>query len=134
MTRALIVFVLDEREFGIEIAHVRGIERPVRITRVPRSRGKLEGIINLRGQLLPIVDLRTRLGLGRVAATKASCIVVVERAGSRVGIVVDAVSEVMRVAPERIQRAGGTIEAGGRTIELLDVAEVFAPALAKDRT
>ena len=134
MMSALIVFVLDEREFGIDISLVRGIERVVRITRLPRSRGRLDGIINLRGQLLPILDLRARFGLGRVAASKASRIIVAERGGLRVGIVVDAVSEVIRVASEQIEQGAETIEVGRRRIELLDVAEVFGPALAKDRT
>jgi purine-binding chemotaxis protein CheW len=93
----LVTFHVDEEEFGVGILEVREINRMMEITRVPHAPGFVEGVINLRGQVIPVVDLRKRFGLGEVERDKNTRIVVVELGETVVGFLVDSVSEVLRV-------------------------------------
>jgi purine-binding chemotaxis protein CheW len=93
----LVTFHVDEEEFGVGILDVREINRMMEITRVPHAPGFVEGVINLRGQVIPVVDLRKRFGLGRLERDKNTRIVVVELGETVVGFLVDSVSEVLRV-------------------------------------
>ena len=95
--RQLVVFQLAAELYGVEIARVHEIIRLPTVTRVPRSPAFVEGIINLRGKVIPVVDLRRRFGLPMADHTRASRIVVVELGDQVVGIIVDGVSEVLRV-------------------------------------
>jgi len=95
--RQLVVFQLAAELYGVEIARVHEIIRLPTVTRVPRAPSFVEGIINLRGKVIPVVDLRRRFGLPTAAHTRASRIVVVELGDQVVGIIVDGVSEVLRV-------------------------------------
>jgi purine-binding chemotaxis protein CheW len=95
--RQLVVFQLGAELYGVEIAGVHEIIRLQAITRVPRAPAFVEGIINLRGKVIPVVDLRRRFGLPAATHTRASRIVVVEIGDQVVGIIVDAVIEVLRV-------------------------------------
>src|SRR5438270_468874 len=96
--RQLVVFQLGAELYGVEIARVHEIIRLQTVTRVPRSPAFVEGVINLRGKVIPVVDLRRRFGLPTADHTRASRIVVVEIGDQVVGIVVDGVSEVLRVS------------------------------------
>ena len=112
----------------------------VAVTHVPRAPQFMEGVINLRGQLIPIIDLRARFGMPRAEHTKNTRIVVTEIGAKRVGMVVDSVSEVLRLpvdqiepAPEMITgvdteyiRGVGKIE--DRLIILLDLARIISGA------
>src|SRR5437763_16976232 len=93
----LVVFELGAELYGVEIARVHEIIRLQAVTRVPRSPAFVEGVINLRGKVIPVVDLRRRFGLPSAEHTRSSRIVVVEIGDQVVGIVVDGVSEVLRV-------------------------------------
>src|ERR1700704_3767754 len=93
----LVVFQLGAEFYGVEIARVHEIIRLQAITRVPRAPSFVEGVINLRGKVIPVIDLRRRFGLAAAEHTRASRIVVVEIGDQVVGIIVDAVSEVLRV-------------------------------------
>ena len=93
----LVSFVIENEEFGIDILRVQEIIRPVAITRVPNAPTFVEGVINLRGRIVPIVDLRKRFGLPERAHDKNTRIVVVELDEKVVGFVMDAVKEVIRV-------------------------------------
>ena len=93
----LVTFHIGEEEFGVNILDVREINRMMEITRVPHAPEFVEGVINLRGQVIPIVDLRRRFGLKAVEHDKNTRIVVVELADKVVGFLVDSVSEVLRV-------------------------------------
>lgn len=95
--RQLVVFQLGAELYGVEIARVHEIIRLVTITRVPRSPSFVEGVINLRGRIIPVVDLRRRFGLAIAAHTRATRIVVVELGDQVIGMVVDGVSEVLSV-------------------------------------
>ena len=93
----LVVFELGAELYGVEIARVHEIIRLQTVTRVPRAPAFVEGVINLRGKVIPVVDLRRRFGLPSAEHTRSTRIVVVEIGDQVVGIVVDGVSEVLRV-------------------------------------
>ena len=93
----LVSFVIEGEEFGIDILKVQEIIRPVPITRVPNAPAFVEGVINLRGRIVPVIDARKRFGLPARAMDESSRIVVVELTGKTVGFIMDAVREVIRV-------------------------------------
>lgn len=93
----LVSFVIDQEEFGVDILKVQEIIRIVDITRVPHAPSFVEGVINLRGRIVPVVDLRERFALERRAADKDTRIIVVDLDGRVVGFRVDRVREVIRV-------------------------------------
>ena len=95
MELQLVIFKLGNESFGVEIATVESIIKMQTITRLPQSPGFVEGIINLRGKILPVVDLRKRLGIDLTEITKDSRMVVVALASTTVGMVVDRVDEVL---------------------------------------
>lgn len=99
----LVTFHVEEEEFGVNILDVREINRMMEITRVPHAPDFVEGVINLRGQVIPVVDLRKRFGLPSVERTKEARIVVVELGDKVVGFLVDSVSEVLRVTHARVE-------------------------------
>jgi len=103
MENQLVVFDLANEHYGVDIAAVEGIIKMQSVTAVPRAPSFVEGVTNLRGKVLPVIDLHKRFGLTGVEATKDTRIVVVEMNGTTVGIVVDAVSEVLRINPEAIE-------------------------------
>jgi len=84
--RHLVIFSLDREEFGIPIARAREIVRVPEITRVPQAPPHIRGVMNLRGRILPVVEIRTRFGLERAELTSRSRVVVVEAHGRMVGI------------------------------------------------
>ena len=93
----LVSFKMGEEEFGVDILKVQEINRMMEVTRVPNAPSYVEGVINLRGKVIPVVDLRTRLGMDRREHDKHTRIIVMELNGKVVGFVVDAVSEVLRI-------------------------------------
>ena len=107
----LVSFKIANEEFGIDILNVQEINRMVPITRVPNSPVFVEGIINLRGRVLPVIDLRAKLGLPKKEYDKDTRIVVVNIEGKTVGFLVDAVSEVLRI-PKSITEAPPEIITG----------------------
>jgi purine-binding chemotaxis protein CheW len=93
----LVSFKIGTEEFGVDILKVQEINRMMEVTRVPNAPEYVDGVINLRGKVIPIIDLRRRFGLERKERDKDTRIVVVELKGKVVGFVVDAVSEVLRI-------------------------------------
>ena len=98
----LVSFRLAQEEYGIEITRVREIILMGEITRVPQTPSYVKGLINLRSTVIPVIDLRIRFGLAEADVTDESRIMVVNVSGKTIGIVVDAVSEVLRVSSEQI--------------------------------
>lgn len=98
-----LTFFLGNEEYGVEILKVREIIGMLPITRVPRTAECVRGVINLRGKVIPVVDLRTRFGLPRVEETPETVIVVVQAAGTEFGVVVDRVSEVADVPESAVE-------------------------------
>ncbi len=93
----LVSFNIGEEEFGVDILKVQEINRMVDVTRVPNTPEYVDGVINLRGKVIPIIDLRRRFGMARKEKDKNTRIIVVELSGKVLGFVVDAVSEVLRI-------------------------------------
>ena len=97
----LATFSLDREEYGVEVRLVQEIRRVSEITVVPRAPEFVRGVINLRGRILPVVDLKKKLGLGEVAIGKASRIVVVRLRDRLLGLLVDGASQVLKVPVSR---------------------------------
>jgi purine-binding chemotaxis protein CheW len=93
----LVTFSIGEEEFGVEILKVQEIIRTMEITKVPRAPEFVEGVINLRGKVIPIIDLRRRFGLDSKKHDKHTRIIVIEIINMIVGFIVDSVSEVLRI-------------------------------------
>lgn len=123
MENQLVVFDLANEYYGIDIAAVEGIIKMQSITAVPRTPSFVEGVINLRGKVLPVIDLRKRFGLNPSEHTKATRIVVVEMNGVAVGLVVDAVSEVLRISSETVEPPSSLL-AGVDTAFIKGIAKV----------
>jgi purine-binding chemotaxis protein CheW len=102
-TAHLVVFALGDEQYGVGIDAVDSIIRPQSITAVPRAPDFVEGVTNLRGTVLPVVDLHRRFDLPVQDATKDSRIIVAESSGNKIGMMVDAVLEVRRVAEAAIE-------------------------------
>ncbi|MCH8815352.1 MAG: purine-binding chemotaxis protein CheW [Chloroflexi bacterium] len=107
--RQLVVFDLGGEVYGVDINSVREIIRMQAITRVPNAPEFVEGIINLRGKVIPIIDLRKRFSLEIGEETAETRIVVVDIAGEDIGVTVDAVTEVMRIASDAVEPTGDLI-------------------------
>ncbi len=99
----LVTFSIGEEEFGVNILKVQEIIRTMEITKVPRAPEFVEGVINLRGKVIPIIDLRRRFGLAPKAHDKNTRIIVIEINNVSVGFVVDAVSEVLRIPASTVE-------------------------------
>lgn len=108
----LVTFRLGNEEFAIDILQVQEINRMVEITTVPKSPSFVEGVINLRGKVIPIIDLRKKLSLNVSEYTKDSRIVVVVLDNKVIGLIVDSVYEVLRL-PEKTIEPPPPIVAGG---------------------
>lgn len=93
----LVTFQLDREEYGVEIASVQEIIRATDITPVPGAPSHVRGVINLRGKIIPVVDLRLRFALASVESNEAQRIIVVEMGAKRIGMLVDSVSQVIKV-------------------------------------
>jgi purine-binding chemotaxis protein CheW len=140
-----LIFLLAGEEYGLEIRKVQEIIGMMDITPIPRSPDCMRGVINLRGKVIPIVDLRLRFGMESAAPTAETCIIVVEANRVQTGIVVDRVSEVLNIASEEIEDTPafgsevqtdcilGIGKAGGRVKLLLDIDRVLTQGIPDDR-
>jgi len=103
-----LTFTLTEEEYGIGILKIKEIIGMLPITSVPQTPDFVKGVINLRGKVIPVMDLRLRFGMMSIDYTERTCIIVVEIAGQTgtilVGIVVDAVSEVLNIKGDDIEK------------------------------
>ena len=134
----LVTFRLGNEEFGVDIRKVQEINRMIDITKIPNAPAYVEGVVNLRGKVIPIVSLRTKLGLGEADRDKATRIMVVEIEGTILGFIVDSVSEVLRIQDPKIEDAPsitgsnnsahieGVINLADRILILLDLNVLFA--------
>jgi purine-binding chemotaxis protein CheW len=102
-----LTFTLADEEYGIGILKIKEIIGMMPITPVPQTPGFVKGVINLRGKVIPVVDLRLRFGMEEIDYTERTCIIVVEIAGTgttvQIGIVVDSVSEVLNIKGDEIE-------------------------------
>ena len=137
----VVIFRLRNEEFGVDINRVREIVRMMEITHIPEAPGFLEGVINLRGQVIAVVDLARQFDLTPLPELpKSARIVVVEVGETTVGMIVDEVPEVLRIAEENIEPTPEIIQTriksdyirgvgklNERLIVMLDLSKVLAP-------
>ena len=97
-----ISFTIGSEEYGLEMLRAREVIRMRQITWVPKAPSCLKGIINLRGDIIPIVDLRNRLGLQSVEQTDMTRVIIVEVDGRPVGMIVDSASQVVRIPADQL--------------------------------
>ena len=119
----LVVFALDKEEFACNIMDVSEVLKMVKATPLPRSLDFVEGVINLRGEVIPVIDLRKRFGLQEVEKTDDSRIIIVEVEKRMVGLIVDSVSEVIRMPEKNIQDSPEKV-AGAHTDLIMGVGKV----------
>lgn len=134
----IVVFSIGRESYGVPIDSVHEIVRVPDVTTVPDAPAFFEGVINLRGRIVPVVDLRIRLRLPRAERTRSSRVLITEDGGRVVGLLVDAVSEVRKLPteaveapPEMITAVGieyitGVAKAGGRLIIFLDIKKILS--------
>ena len=122
----LVTFSIAHEEFGVEILKVQEIIRTLEITRVPRAPAFVEGVINLRGRVIPIIDLRRRFGIESKPHDKDTRIIVIEINQMVVGFVVDSVSEVLRIP-------ASTVEAPPSIVAGIDSEYISGVGKLKDR-
>ncbi len=122
----MVVFSLGKEEFGIDISRVREIVRLQNITTIPQSMDFVEGIVNLRGQIVPIVDLCKRFlaAVGRASNAAERRIIVVHMSGQSIGILVDGVSEILRIQDESVEATPPLVASGIRSDFIRGVAKV----------
>jgi len=141
-TRQIVSFRLANEEYGLEILKVREIIGYMDITAVPQTPAHVKGVINLRGQVIPVLDLRAKFGMDTTNVTDQTCIIVVEIAHGKkkfnTGIIVDHVQEVLDIAGENIEEApqfGSSVNTDfilgmgkiGKSVKiLLDIDKVLA--------
>ena len=101
--KQLVVFDLASEGYGVDIGAVREIIRMQEITRVPKTPEFVEGVINLRGKVIPVIDLRKRFGLRVSEQSKDNRIVVVDIGKQDIGVIVDAVTEVLRISADSVE-------------------------------
>ncbi|MEI6136167.1 MAG: chemotaxis protein CheW [Chloroflexota bacterium] len=111
--RQLVVFDLANEVYGVDIGTVREIIRMQTVTFVPDAPEFVQGVINLRGRVIPVVNLRKRFGLPVAEATPDSRVLVVDIAGNDIGVIVDAVTEVQRVAEALIEPPAALVTTEG---------------------
>jgi len=99
----LVSFKIGNEEFGVDILKVQEINKLVQITQVPSAPEFVDGVVNLRGRIIPIIDMRTRLQLPKKEHDKNTRIIIIELNNNTIGFIVDAVSEVLRISRDIIE-------------------------------
>lgn len=118
-----LTFVLDGEEYGIEILKIKEIIGMMSITSVPQSSPQLKGVINLRGRIIPIFDLRLIFGMEEKEHDSETCIIIVDIKNHLAGIIVDTVSEVMDIKEEDVE-TGSDLENKINTQFILGISNV----------
>ena len=127
LTGKYLTFRLAEEDYGIPLRQVKEIIGMMPVTAVPQTPAHVKGVINLRGQVIPVSDLRLRFGMDAIAYNDRTCIIVVDirsaDSTTRMGVIVDAVSEVLNVRKEEIE-AAPSFGALARTEYILGMANM----------
>ena len=133
----IVGFRIGNETYGVRIGSVREIVRVPEITSVPSAPDLIEGVINLRGKIIPVMDLRKRFGQTEIISDKKNRILVVELENKLIGLIVNAASEVLKIPPSEIDSPGSVFAEGessyvtgvgklkGRLIILLDIAKLL---------
>lgn len=144
-TQQFLTFRVRDGEYGVDIMRVREIRGWTEATRMPHSAEYIRGVINLRGVVIPIFDLRCRFGQGNTEATEKHVVIVMAIGQRTVGVLVDAVSDILSVAGSEIKEApnsgeatideayiSGLISAEDKMVVLLDVEHLFDSHMLKE--
>ena len=136
----LVVFTIGDEEFGVDISQVREIVRVAQITYLPKAPAFIEGVVNLRGQVLAVIDLSKRIGVASKERGENTRIIVVEVGENTVGMIVDSVSEVLRLSSEFVEDVPNLVETEvlehyirgvgklkDRLLVLLDLNKILTP-------
>jgi purine-binding chemotaxis protein CheW len=138
MDKQVVVFELGSEHYGVDIAAVESIIKMQQITRIPQAPSFVEGITNLRGKVLPVIDLRKRFGLPPRETDKNSRIIVVSINQTEVGMIVEGVSEVLTISDQTVEAAPtittttdstfitGIAKIDQRLVILLDLSKVLS--------
>jgi len=136
----IVGFQVGRETYGVPITSLHEIVRVPEITAVPDAPDYLEGVINLRGKIVSVMDLRKRFGDKQAAIKKSNRILVVEHAGRLAGLIVDSASEVLKIPTDAVEAPPAVFQDGGlncvtglgkvagRLIVLLDMSKLLAPA------
>jgi len=137
MEQQLVVFELSNEHYGLDIAAVEGIIKMQTITKIPQSPSFVEGVTNLRGSVVPVIELRRRFGFPSQEPTSNTRIIVVYMEGTKVGMIVDGVSQVLHISDEAIEQPPpmvttvnsalirGIAKLEGHLVILLDLSKVL---------
>ncbi|OGO78435.1 MAG: chemotaxis protein CheW [Clostridiales bacterium GWB2_37_7] len=138
ITNKFVVFKLEDEEYGIDILRVKEIKEMIRITRVPKSPSFVRGVINLRGEVIPVIDLRKKFDMSQNIDTESTRIIIVLVDEITVGLIIDTSSEVLEIDKELIEEPPATIasidhsyiygigKVKERLIILLDVSKIIS--------
>ena len=136
--REMLVFILGNEEYAVDILKVQEIRSYEKVTTIPAAPAFLRGVINLRGTIVPVLDLRTKFAMAAPREDTQSVVIVLHLAGRVVGAVVDGVSDVVRLAPSEVRpppQLGGVVDASylagvatqaGRMILLIDIEKLLS--------
>ena len=138
MEQQIVIFKLAEEYFGIEISTVESIVKLQKITRIPHAPDYMKGVINLRGEILPVMDLEKRFNQHDFEMTSETRIVVINIGGVKIGMIVSGVSEVLNIEDSVIEKTPpilttmetefitGVVKLEARLVILLDLARVLS--------
>jgi purine-binding chemotaxis protein CheW len=135
----IVTFRIDDRSFGVDVGTVREIKGWQPATPLPNAAGHVLGVINLRGAIIAVYDLRRRLGLGPASISRSSVVIVVDLGERFAGILVDAVSDIVDVTPQDLRDApdvagegdavlNGLVVKGEAVVALLDLQAIVREA------
>ncbi|MCH1623762.1 chemotaxis protein CheW [Fredinandcohnia quinoae] len=145
-TLKVVVFGLQDEEYGLPVSHVQGIEKVQYITRVPGTAPFVKGVINLRGVVTPIIDLRNRFGISETDYTDHTRIIIVATEDKEVGLIVDAANDVIDIPVDSIEpppEVVGSVEVeyiegvaklDKRLLILLNLEKVLNPVELKEKS
>jgi purine-binding chemotaxis protein CheW len=135
-----LTFSLGQEEYGIELLKVQEIKGYSAITPIPNTPGHIKGVMNLRGAVIPIVDLRMRFGMDAIEYTQFNVIIVINAGAKVIGLLVDAVSDVLNVGPDDVRPSpdfgshadthfiSGMASSGDKVAVLLDIEALLSEA------
>ncbi|MTI94450.1 MAG: chemotaxis protein CheW [Firmicutes bacterium] len=133
-----VIFELADEFYGVDIHQVRGIEKPMSLTRVPNAPEFVQGVCNLRGSVIPVIDLRRRLGLSAGTETKNTRVLIVNVDKYTVGMVIDNANDVVNINPDMIEPSPalvsgidsefirGVAKINNRLLVLLDLNKILS--------
>lgn len=137
-TKQFVIFRLENEEYGIDILKVKEIKEMMNITRVPKAAHFVSGVINLRGEVIPVIDLRIRFGFKEGEKDENTRIIIVTVDDITVGLIVDSSAEVIEISSNEIEEASdgvgnakqnyiyGIGKVGERIIILLDIVKIIS--------